>query len=551
MSLRQNTEFIRFPFRIEEDGVQITSRSGHIQDQIETLLFTGNRERILRPEFGLGVSQLVFEAAHSLLCRYSEKKIQSALSELLAQEADPASITVSVVNEQETLTITISYTLLTLNQSETLQFSALAAQPNYPWGTEAIQWDLDAESDIETVTPSLELNFTSDPKGSWSAQRTIQNLPQTLPPCPDQFDYKQKDWDSYRFSLLSELKESFPQRKNWSIADIETVLCELLAYGLDIIADKSDRFMNNFFLETAVQPERILAFSELLGFKLPQWLPANVCAGFWDEEGLYRRDRVIAYLQQNPHVMELIRHKAPEDVVQQERMVTLEDYHTRVLTHPLVQRAIVKSHWNGSESVICLYVLLVNDLDLDVFFDNDFEQTILYQQIKEFHQAMDMSVQQSGLLWMPDITDGVSPRMLLSRFLDLYRMAGQKVEINAPTAVGIDLSLSITIQENFYTSEVIWTVKKALSDEESGFFEPGRLDLGSDITAGDLMQWLMAIPGVANVEIHKLTRSGSYVDQTLKGHITLRAQEYAVLKNRQDEPLHGTIHLQFQGGLQG
>ena len=53
--------YLAFPFRVEKGGPRLSSRSDHIREQIEQVLFTDPYERVFRPEFGAGVRALVFE----------------------------------------------------------------------------------------------------------------------------------------------------------------------------------------------------------------------------------------------------------------------------------------------------------------------------------------------------------------------------------------------------------------------------------------------------------------------------------------------------------
>ena len=538
MKIRQNNQFLKFPMAVDNDGLKVAGRAEHIRDQIEQLLFTGARERVLRPEYGAGVKKLVFEPVNSLLCRITQKRIQAGLIELLDGEAAADTIEVAVTAVEEKLFIEISYTLAAIDLKQAYTFPALWSDALDATDTAAKQWDFSTQEIEQSAAPGLALDFVRDDAGNWSARRRVENLPEQLPGCPDDFDWKQRDWDSFRFAMLSDLKRAFPQRTEWSVSDLETVLVEILGFGLDMLSDKADRIMNESFLETANDPDRIKLFTDFLGYNPYTRLSPDVTdvADFW---------------RSNPYDMNLARRYAPTEIVSRERMVTPDDYARTLSLHPLVEQCLVSLTWDGSTQVITAALILSGGLTLDTAIDAHGTADDLQSEIAAFHKALDFSVQNSGIYWMPDLTDGVTPRMLLDRYVNLYRMAGQKVELEDARQVGIDLALHVTIQPNFYCSEVMYEVKGIMNDEPGGFFEPGRLRFGQDVTIGDVMEWVMAVDGVANVRADRLKRSGNCPDLTASGVIALKTNEYAVIRNSLGVPPVGQLTLTFSGGIKG
>jgi phage baseplate assembly protein W len=110
--------YLAFPFRIGAAGADTADRSQHVRQQIEQVLFTNPGERVFRAEFGAGVQALVFEPNDSALAAVTKKRLVSTLSEALAGEVDPRTLTVDVVNEEEKVFIVVSYTLATLGHTE-------------------------------------------------------------------------------------------------------------------------------------------------------------------------------------------------------------------------------------------------------------------------------------------------------------------------------------------------------------------------------------------------------------------------------------------------
>lgn len=546
MKLRQNNLFLKFPMTMTPDGLQKAGRAEHIRDQIELMLFTAPGERVLRPEYGAGTQRLVFEPNESWLCQLTEKRIQASLTELLAREAMSESIDVKVEAIEEKLFISISYTLAAFDLKQEFTFSGVETRTVKP-GTK--EWDHSLKPKEPVSSPSLKLNFSQDAQGRWRGERIVRDLPADLPVCEDDFDWRQRDFDSIRVAMLQDLKRSFPQRSEWSASDFETVLVELLAYGLDIISDKADRVMNEAFLETALDPARIKQFADFLGYNSMADLPEDFLSRFTSEDAA-----VIAWWKKYPHIMERVRRNAPASVVKQERMVTVADYQNQLEDHPLVEQSQASSEWDGSAEVITVSLILAEGLELDTPMDSGKISDTLWADLQTFHKAIETDAlknrpdwMQTGLCWMPNLDEGHTPRLLLGRYINMYRMAGRRVELANSVAVPIDLQLTVTAHDGFYESEVLLEVRQALGINPGGFFEPGRLGFGEPVTIGDVMEWVMNVEGVANVQVERLKAAGNRPDTSGIGQVVLRPGEVAVAGiNGAPKPV-----IRLQGGVQG
>lgn len=115
-------QYLSFPFRIGEGGPQTSDRGRHVREQIEQVLFTSPRERVFRPQFGVGVRRLVFEPNSSALWNTTKKQLISSLSQALLGEVDPNTLDVSLEQNEGTLIINISYTLAAINVDESYSF---------------------------------------------------------------------------------------------------------------------------------------------------------------------------------------------------------------------------------------------------------------------------------------------------------------------------------------------------------------------------------------------------------------------------------------------
>jgi phage baseplate assembly protein W len=93
-----------------------------VREQIEQVLFTSPKERVFRPEFGVGVRRLVFEPNNLALRNSTEKRLSSSLAEALHGEVDPRTLEIEVSNEDAKLIINISYVLAAINKKESFDF---------------------------------------------------------------------------------------------------------------------------------------------------------------------------------------------------------------------------------------------------------------------------------------------------------------------------------------------------------------------------------------------------------------------------------------------
>jgi phage baseplate assembly protein W len=74
-----------FPYRIDNLGRSAqTLDDGHLRDLIEQVLFTAPGERVMRPDFGCGLAQLVFEPNSSTLAATTQMLVQAGMQKMAA-----------------------------------------------------------------------------------------------------------------------------------------------------------------------------------------------------------------------------------------------------------------------------------------------------------------------------------------------------------------------------------------------------------------------------------------------------------------------------------
>ncbi len=68
------------PFHLDGTGRSaVTGEDGRIRDMIEQILFTSPGERVMRPDFGCGLKQLVFMPASDALAASTQQLVQGSL----------------------------------------------------------------------------------------------------------------------------------------------------------------------------------------------------------------------------------------------------------------------------------------------------------------------------------------------------------------------------------------------------------------------------------------------------------------------------------------
>jgi hypothetical protein len=113
---------VAFPYRFDETGRTATvGRDRHILDMIEQVLFTNPGERVNNPEFGCGILQLIFAPNSEELAAATQYLVQSALQQWLGDVIKVDDV--AVLADDANLRITVVYTVLETEQSNTATFA--------------------------------------------------------------------------------------------------------------------------------------------------------------------------------------------------------------------------------------------------------------------------------------------------------------------------------------------------------------------------------------------------------------------------------------------
>ena len=118
--------YLAFPFGLTASGATAsTDLEGALRGRIEQVLFTAPGERVMRPEFGCGVRNLVFQPNNDVLAAATEFTVARALTSTLGHLVMVNAVNVTA--EEETLSIEIVYTKTSDLQRERVVFQ-LASQ---------------------------------------------------------------------------------------------------------------------------------------------------------------------------------------------------------------------------------------------------------------------------------------------------------------------------------------------------------------------------------------------------------------------------------------
>ena len=103
------TAFLAFPFTPDARGRSaVVGLDRHIREMIEQVLFTSPGERVMRPDFGCGVKELLFQPASDALAAATQQMIHGALLRWLEDFISIQRVTVVV--EDTALIVTVAYT---------------------------------------------------------------------------------------------------------------------------------------------------------------------------------------------------------------------------------------------------------------------------------------------------------------------------------------------------------------------------------------------------------------------------------------------------------
>jgi phage baseplate assembly protein W len=113
---------VDFPYQVERQGrTAVADDEAHIRDLIEQLLFTLPGERVMRPTFGSGLAQLVFQPNSEEVATAVQFLVQGSLQQWLGELVTVEDVT--VISVESTIDVQIQYMLRRTQERRVDQFS--------------------------------------------------------------------------------------------------------------------------------------------------------------------------------------------------------------------------------------------------------------------------------------------------------------------------------------------------------------------------------------------------------------------------------------------
>src|SRR5262252_8500352 len=107
-----------FPYHFSGLGrTATTDRDDHIRDLIQQVLFTAPGERVMRPDFGSGLMQLVFAPNSPELAATTQFLVQGALQQWLGDLIQLEAVDVEAIDS--TLRVTVRYVIRRTGAAQT------------------------------------------------------------------------------------------------------------------------------------------------------------------------------------------------------------------------------------------------------------------------------------------------------------------------------------------------------------------------------------------------------------------------------------------------
>ncbi len=110
------TNPLHYPFRFDDRGrTKQATYSAWIRGLVEQVLFTAPGERVMRPEFGSGLRELVFAPNSPEVAATTQFLVQGALQQWLGSLITVEAV--DVVSVESTLTVTVQYVIRRTGES--------------------------------------------------------------------------------------------------------------------------------------------------------------------------------------------------------------------------------------------------------------------------------------------------------------------------------------------------------------------------------------------------------------------------------------------------
>jgi|SRR5580698_3514850 phage baseplate assembly protein W len=111
---------VNFPYQFDGRGRTEDPADDYVRQLVEQVLFTSPGERVNLPDFGSGLLQLTFAPNSMEMAAATQFTVQAALQKWLSGYIRVQSVSASA--QESTLTVTVSYSLLSTGVSQVQTF---------------------------------------------------------------------------------------------------------------------------------------------------------------------------------------------------------------------------------------------------------------------------------------------------------------------------------------------------------------------------------------------------------------------------------------------
>ena len=113
---------IAFPFAFDPSGrTASVDPAAHVNQMIEQLIFTAPGERVMRPDFGSGLLQLLFAPNSPELAATVQFTLQTTIQHWLSDLIEMRDLTATATDS--TISVSLSYVLRSTGQDQTASFT--------------------------------------------------------------------------------------------------------------------------------------------------------------------------------------------------------------------------------------------------------------------------------------------------------------------------------------------------------------------------------------------------------------------------------------------
>lgn len=399
------------------------------------------------------------------------------------------------------------------------------------------------------------------PDGCPDCGRRRVRLPSDPVAVPDDFDWSVRDFEGFRRVMLEDLAAADPERQRWTEADMELVLIEVLAAGLDRASHALDTVFAERFVATARMPRSLV-----LLLKMIDGIDLSVAAVKAELTGKERSkygfegsssaiDALEAALTARPQLMDVARAAGLSDLTSIQSFITLDDLANFLKSCPLIAQVQLRWRMEAGFGVYEAVTLLTEPERRlhDQVSEFTAADALIAWAIGERDRAVPPNQSQHPMLLLDETTlPNFSLRSATTRIVSPLLPIGTSLRLIDGARVGVFIRLCVHVQASFYQTEVETAVRHVLSTASGQLFDPANYGFGDVLYLSDVQEALMAVPGVEGVLMNRLQVAGRPAsDATASGILRPGIQEALTLDPDNPSSETGYVVLELRGGQVG